>query len=337
MGQDSKIEWTDHTFNPWWGCVKVSPACEHCYAETFSKRVGQKVWGTKAPRRFFGDKHWNEPLKWNAAAAAAGVRARVFCASMADVFEDREDLTPHLARLLKLIHETPNLDWLLLTKRPENWSERIGRIVAPKNDMDLLMWIYNWGMGTPPQNVWIGTTVENQEYADRRIPELLKIPARVRFLSVEPMLGPVDLSWWLEPWEYCGNCGGSFSFQLGRPDLCPGCLRPNCMATGFGLMRQDEFVQAQGYVDVPDNSGISWVICGGESGPGARPLHPDWARSLRDQCQVAGVPFFFKQWGEWASNTSMGTVLYCKVGKKLTGRLLEGREWNEMPNVEVTV
>jgi len=118
MGKDSKIEWTHHTFNPWWGCVKVSPGCEHCYAEAFAKRVGKKVWGAQSDRRFFGDPHWREPLKWHDEAVITGERRRVFCASMADVFEDRDELIPHRIRLFQLIANTPKLDWLLLTKRP---------------------------------------------------------------------------------------------------------------------------------------------------------------------------------------------------------------------------
>lgn len=177
MGIETAISWCDHTFNPWWGCVKVSPACAHCYAETFSKRVGQKVWGIDAPRRFFGPKHWAEPLKWNAAAVKAGVRRRVFCASMADVFEDRDDLMDERRRLFDLIDETRGLDWLLLTKRPEN----IARLM-PKF----------WN-GCDWPNVWLGTTAENQQYANERIPHLLKAQAVVRFVSVEPMLGPLDL------------------------------------------------------------------------------------------------------------------------------------------------
>ncbi len=177
MGEQTAISWTDHTFNPWWGCVKVSPACAHCYAETFSKRLGLKVWGPDSERRFFGPKHWAEPLKWNKAAEKAGVRRRVFCASMADVFEDRPELVQPRADLFVLIDETPALDWLLLTKRPQH----IKRLM-PKY----------WG-GKPWPNVWLGTTVENQQYFDERIQPLLNIPAAVRFLSVEPMLGPIDL------------------------------------------------------------------------------------------------------------------------------------------------
>jgi protein gp37 len=178
VGKDTEIAWTDHSFNPWWGCARVSPGCERCYAETFSKRVGLKVWGQQAERRFFGDKHWAEPLKWNRDAAAAGVRRRVFCASMADVFEDRRDLDEHRHLLWSLIAETPALDWLLLTKRPEN------------HEMVPLAWQTG---SRRPLNVWLGVTAENQEYAERRIPLLLDAhwPA-VRFVSYEPALGPVD-------------------------------------------------------------------------------------------------------------------------------------------------
>lgn len=176
MGKNSHIEWTHHTFNPWWGCVKVSPACQHCYAETWAKRVGQKIWGARAPRRFFGADHWNEPKKWNAEATRQKIRYRVFCASMADVFENRRDLDEERERLWTLIRETPQLDWLLLTKRPE-----LAQRLTPWGD--------NW-----PRNVWLGTTVENQEYAAKRIPHLLAAPAYIRFLSCEPLLGPVNLT-----------------------------------------------------------------------------------------------------------------------------------------------
>lgn len=183
MGQDSKIEWTHHTFNPWWGCVRVSPGCEHCYAETFAKRVGQKVWGVDAGRRFFGEKHWAEPLKWDAAAEKAFERRRVFCASMADVFEDRRDLDDERHRLFRLIEVTPHLDWLLLTKRPQNFDK-----LAPGP----------WVMRGCPPNVWMGTTVEDQKRADERVPVLLRISAHVHFLSCEPLLGQVNLRDWLK-------------------------------------------------------------------------------------------------------------------------------------------
>jgi protein gp37 len=179
MGKNSKIEWTHHTFNPWWGCTRVSPACKHCYAEAWSKRVGKKIWGPKAPRRFFGDKHWDGPLKWNEEARKSGARARVFCASMADVFEARKDLDEPREKLWKLIQETPHLDWLLLTKRPE-------RILST------VEWGDNW-----PNNVWMGTTVEDQECAEERLPHLAKVPAAVRFISAEPLLSELKISEWL--------------------------------------------------------------------------------------------------------------------------------------------
>ncbi len=243
MGKDSKISWTDSTFNPWWGCTKISEGCFNCYAATFAKRTGLE-WGPKADRRFFTDKHWGEPVKWNLAAAKAGKQNRVFCSSMADVFEDRFQLDSHRSRLFRLIHLTPYLDWLLLTKRPEN----VVRMLPP-----------DWNLNCQP-NVWFGTSVENQYAAQKRIPELLAIKAAVRFLSVEPMLGPIDLS------PYLIN------------------------ATDLG--QDHQFSDRMGV-----HGRIHWVICGGESGPGARPMDLAWARSLRDQCKAAGVAFFFKQLG----------------------------------------
>jgi protein gp37 len=179
MGKNSRIEWTHHTFNPWWGCTKVSDACKHCYAEAWSKRVGQKVWGVKAKRRFFRENHWSEPLKWNAQAQDEGMRFRVFCASMADVFEDRRDLDTWRDKLWNLIARTPQLDWLLLTKRPEV----VDRLVP---------WKHDW-----PHNVWLGTTVEDQETAESRLSYLAELPAVIRFISAEPLLGPLDIRSWL--------------------------------------------------------------------------------------------------------------------------------------------
>lgn len=177
MSATTKIEWCHATFNPWVGCSKVSPACTNCYAEAWAKRSGLVKWGDHAERRRTSASNWRQPLKWDKEAKAAGERRRVFCASLADVFEDREELIPWRDNLYDLIRATPNLDWLVLTKRPEH----VRRMLP-----------VNW-LSEPQPNVWIGTTVENQEYADKRIPELLKIPAAVRFLSVEPLLGPIDL------------------------------------------------------------------------------------------------------------------------------------------------
>lgn len=236
MGEQTAIAWTDHTFNPWWGCERVSPGCQHCYAETFAKRTGHDVWGKTAGRRFFGDKHWAEPLRWNAAAEAAGVPAKVFCASMADVFEDRPELIEPRARLFDLIEATPQLIWQLLTKRPQNVLDMVpaGWHGAGFADTPARLW---------PRNVWVGTTVEDQQRADERIPPLARIPAPRRFLSCEPLLGAVNL------------------------------------IAGMRI------------------NSVDWVIAGGESGPGHRPLNVDHARYLRDQCADTGTAFFFKQVG----------------------------------------
>jgi protein gp37 len=184
VGETTQIEWADGTFNGWWGCARVSPACQNCYAETFDRRLGGSHWGVGRPRRVFGDEHWAQPLKWNAKAAASGVRRRIFCSSMSDIF-DAEAPPGALARLWNLIRETPNLDWLLLTKRPER--------IAASLPAD-------WGNGWP--NVWLGTTVENQKYADLRLPQLLAIPAVVHFISAEPLLGPLELRRFLQPAEW---------------------------------------------------------------------------------------------------------------------------------------
>lgn len=213
--------------------------------------------GGDAPRRFFyGEKHWREPVLWNEKAAAAGVRRRVFCASMADWLEDREDLVPHLARLLGVIRETRWLDWQLLTKRPENWRGRLAKVKAllagsaSENDQGLWRFVDGWmHYGHVPENVWIGTTVEDQKRADERIPQLVKIPARVRFLSCEPLLEAVDL-------RYAAFNG----------------------ADSFGAL-----------------TGVDWVIAGGESGPGHRQAEVGWYEDLAGQCAAAGVPFFMKQ------------------------------------------
>lgn len=193
MGANSKIEWTTHTFNPWWGCTKVSEACKNCYAEAWAKRVGQDVWGPKPERRRLSDTHWRQPLKWNRDAQDQGSRPRVFCASMADVFEDRDDLIPLRERLFDLIEATPNLDWLILTKRPQNV-------------LRMARWHQGW-----PDNIWLGTTVELQHRADELLPFLSEIPAKVRFISAEPLLGPLKIESWLNnsiDWVITGGESG---------------------------------------------------------------------------------------------------------------------------------
>lgn len=177
MATNSKIEWTHHTFNPWRGCTKVSDGCKNCYAETISKRNPKVlgIWGDKGTRVVASESMWREPVKWNAAAENAGERHRVFCASLADVCEDRDDVVESRMRLMRLIEATPNLDWLLLTKRPQNFNKLF------------------WGPEPWPKNIWVGTSCEDQKTADERIPHLLRVPAAILFLSCEPLLGPIDL------------------------------------------------------------------------------------------------------------------------------------------------
>lgn len=381
--KDTKIEWCDHTWNPWIGCTKVSPGCANCYAAAMDKRFGGGHWGKGAPRRRTSAANWRQPLRWNKKTAydcpACGStflqetsamkgmywecdcsctgtyctqrRPRVFCASMADWLDDEVPIE-WLADLLDLIRRTPNLDWQLLTKRPEDWRGRMldaevwARDNTAEDDRSSLLarWIGLWRMSRepggppPPHNVWIGTTVEDQARADERIPHLLQIPARVRFLSCEPLLGPVDLeSMWIDSIH-----ADAAVRPLSGYVSSDGCYQP--------------------WTDKRHR--LHWVICGGESGPGARPMHPDWARSLRDQCKADGVPFFFKQWGQWGplpddadpdeepwcdaifgefhtEQSGFGFVEGCRCkegtmqlfrrGKKAARRLLDGVEHHGFP------
>ena len=194
--KNTKIEWATHTFNPWEGCTKISPACDHCYAERRNARFGggqAPNWGPGAPRRRTSAANWRQPLRWNAEANRNGTRPRVFCASLADVFDN--EVSQHWrADLFHLIHSTPQLDWLLLTKRIGNAPAMIREATTPALAASARDSFPKW----PWKNVWLGATVVNQEEADRDIPKLLTTPAAKRFLSVEPMLGPVDIGPWLD-------------------------------------------------------------------------------------------------------------------------------------------
>ncbi len=359
MGADTKIEWATHTFNAWRGCEKIAAGCKNCYAAAFAKRNPKMLgeWGPEGTRIVASEAMWQQPLKWNKESEKRAaqhdrhpelgpyIRPQVFCNSIADVFEDwKGQVRTHdggwlainpdgrwfvngngercpsgsrfatlddvRARLFSLIDETPNLDKLLLTKRPENIKS---------------LWPLESINGTDfhghrsRKNVWIGTSIACQFDADRNIPELLKCRdlAPVLFLSIEPLVAPVDLV----PYLFINDPTGA------PADLIP---------------RRGNFTPA-----------IDWVIVGGESGPHARPLPPDWVRLIRDQCQAAGVAFFFKQWGEWmptfhgidptkgdpkcriaAVHNLGGGQSMWKVGKAGAGRMLDGREWNELPEVQ---
>lgn len=282
MSEKTAIEWADSTFNPWVGCTKVSPACDNCYAERQDARgiFGGPHWGAGVPRKRTGAANWRKPVAWNAQpfyqcpqcrwrGIASGphaacpncpcptlfrARRRVFCASLADVF-DNEVPTEWRRDLFALIADTPHLDWLLLTKRIGNVMRMVAEIAdnprMGSHSGDLMA--HHWRNGTPPPNVRLGATIVNQEEADRDIPKLMQVPAAVRFLSMEPLLGPV-----------------SFEGMFASRDV----------RDGTNMLEE-----------------LDWVIVGGESGPKARPMHPDWVRSLRDQCAAADVPFFMKQMG----------------------------------------
>jgi len=259
MAENTKIEWADHTFNPWTGCTKVSPACDHCYAEGWAKRSGHVKWGSGQPRRRTSDANWRMPLKWNREAERTGVRPRVFCASLADVFDNEVD-PAWRADLFKLIADTQNLNWLLLTKRVGNVMKMANEVAdMPRTGSHTGHLIaHQWRNGSPPKNVWLGVTVVNQEEADRDIPKLLAVPAAKRFLSIEPMLGPMLL-----PFERLREWNR------------------------IALLNQQEHAVSR----------IDWVIVGSESGSGARrdPNMVSWVASLRDQCVNAGVAFLWKQ------------------------------------------
>lgn len=263
MGRDTKIGWCDHTFNVVWGCTEISPGCKHCYAREWAARFGTH-WGDDAARRTMGDKKWAEPLAWDRQAQAAGVPALVFCGSMFDIWENHPGVRRECERLWPLIDKCQWLIWLLLSKRPGNALE-----FAPP------AWRGGW-----PDNVWAMTTIENQTYADRRLGLLRQIPAKVRGVSAEPLLGEVDVRRWLAPG--CPKCVAGTLHAM--PEIATDWL---CNFCGERTPRAE--------VRRP----IDWMICGGESEKPdvARPFRGSWADKLRVQCGHYDVPFFMKQLG----------------------------------------
>lgn len=292
----TKIEWCEESWNPITGCTPVSDGCKNCYARRMANRLrGRFGYPKEDPFEitFHPDK-LDQPLHWKKPRM-------IFVCSMGDLFHKDVEKA-----WIDLVFERMNIyakqhTYLILTKRPEN-------IPADK-------WQPYW------KNIWLGVSVENQEAADQRIPTLLKIPAAKRFVSIEPILGPVDLRKWS-----CTSCKNGTEI--------PALLISHHYGGGCGVCM--------------NKPKLDWVIVGGESGPGARPMHPDWVRSVRDQCIDAGIPFFFKQWGKWFPTIHHHFVLNdykCKhlkvagypeviiydVGKKLAGRYLDGKIWDEYP------
>lgn len=311
----TKIEWADAVWNPVTGCTPVSEGCANCYARRFAQRMrGRFGYPKDDPFRVkLHRRRLEEPLRWRKPM-------RIFVCSMGDLFHPDvpADFICHVYHVMK---EAKQHTFIVLTKRPE-------RIVP------VLYWEkggFYLGGGDYIPNVWHLTSVENQEAANRRIPALLELRKAsngwpVLGVSVEPMLGPVDL--------------------LG-PTLCAYPYKSRCNPAGcedWGMCRGEELKQSWLYH-------LNWVIVGGETGPNARPIHPDWVRSLRDHCQAAGVPFFFKQWGEWQftkltepldvrnketgdfETWPAGKEVFRRVGRKVAGRLLDGRVWDEYPEV----
>jgi len=289
----TKIEWADKVWNPVTGCTPISEGCQNCYAERMSKRLAGRCGYSKEDPfqvKLHPDR-LEEPFRWKKPS-------RIFVCSMGDLFHD-DVPRDYLRMVWSVMLEAERHTFMILTKRAYPMSYLVGGC----EEM------------SAASNIWLGVSVENQRTADLRIPFLLKTKAAaVRFVSVEPMLGPVDIEKYLPP--------------TGSAPIYP-----------WHKLESDK-----------GGPWLDWVICGGETGPGARPMHPDWVRSLREQCQEAGVPFFFKSWGEWVAPSQMPSSTYREiedfgkgigisdnprgVGKKRSGRLLDGQEWNEMPEVK---
>jgi len=329
---NTKIEWADAVWNPVTGCTKISPGCQNCYAERMAQRLRGRC-GYPKEKPFQVTLHperLNEPLKWKKPR-------RVFVCSMGDLFH--QDVDPYdIMQIFNVMAKAKHHTFMVLTKRPERMLEVYKRLrsgtTIPGPYFSITGKGEGWAGSPPslPDNIWLGVTAENQEQADMRISILLQIPAAVRFVSCEPLLGPINLM------EVIDENGDSLD-----------------VLNGWG--------RAVGGYDGPITT-INWVVIGGETGPNARPMHPDWVRSLSYQCQAAGVPFFFKQWGEWQSfydrdkddpdwrniprekpgicrlNLAGGcgfhgerVMYFRRVGKKTAGRLLDGSEWSEFPEL----
>lgn len=343
MGIVTGIAWTNHTFNAWIGCAKVSPGCANCYADRQNDRYRwTSGWGPGQERHITSGSNWNEPIRWAKKARVAGLREMVFCASLADVFDHEAPVSARRS-LWQLIRSTSDiLDWQIVTKRPHRIE-----LVMKEDGLESDFFLNN--------RAWLITSTENQEWFDKRVPPLLKVHAAVHGISAEPLLGAIDARKYLRP-NLCPVCKGfpsvPVSGEHGGYKSCPACLMSK---------------NGQGYTNALD-----WVIVGGETQIGARPMHPDWPRSLRDQCLEAGVPFFFKQWGEWAE-VGTGTThsildagvhqppidskncvisvdghipvhdkdmrpgskyrWVSKVGAKTSGSTLDEQEWKQFPKV----
>jgi protein gp37 len=314
VSDNSAIEWTDATWNPATGCDEVSPGCDRCYAKTFAER-----WRGTPGHHFeqgfdvvLRPERLDQPLKWKKPR-------RVFVNSMSDLFHEAIP-DEYIVEVFARMWWSPKHTFQVLTKRHGRMRSLLPRIEEPlrRRERDLALVDCPTPLTWPLPNVWLGVSVEDQKWADIRVPALLDTPAAVRWLSCEPLLGPVDLTW-------CAGVNALEQDWTGGPGGGSGAPHP--------------------FVD--------WVVVGGESGRGARPMHPDWARGIRDACIAASVPYFFKQWGNWVAPDHMPEDTFMswdlahgtdaidrsapwRVGKKAAGRLLDGRTWDEYPVREST-
>ncbi|MFB3894310.1 MAG: phage Gp37/Gp68 family protein [Phycisphaerae bacterium] len=325
----TKIEWADATWNPITGCTPISAGCRGCYAKRMANRLRGRC-GYPADEPFkptFHPDKLDEPLRWKKPR-------RIFVCSMGDLFH--EDVSAEwIAKVLAIVKLCPQHTFMVLTKRPErmHWFFVSSSVIRALHERET----------TILSNLWLGTTCEDQAAADERLPWLLRCPSAVRFVSHEPALGAVDWTPWLDPLgqESCINCGADERRYLTATERAE--MRYSKL--GDALCREcGEIAHATGYDD-----GIDWLITGAPTGPGAPPMHPDIARSDRDQCAAAGVPWFFKGWGEWRSwNTTSNREIealpfdpphceafgevFVRVGRKRAGRRLDGKEHNEFPH-----
>jgi protein gp37 len=362
MSSASKIEWTEQTWNPIAGCTILTPGCKRCYAMGMAKRLAAmgKPLYADLTETVNGHTVWTgEVRQAPEATLLAPLRRKkptmYFVNSMSDLFHESVP-DEWIDKVFAVMRDTPQHTYQVLTKRAERMraycTERFEREAGRQADNQILN---PYPVPILP-NVWLGVSTERQQEADERIPHLLQTPAAVRFISAEPLLGPIDLSRWMPVKRYynaicekCGHTGSTEHFREARYHDDADVVCPKC----------EQIILAE------EIGKLDWVIVGGESGPGARPMSIQWARELRDQCKAAGVPFFFKQWGEWAPAgsqpegapgrfafgdfehdrsgfvqvdgyprqfTKFGSRSTLKrVGKKAAGRLLDGIEHNAMP------
>lgn len=333
MGDATKIEWTDATWNPVTGCAKVSQGCKHCYAEREWPRMTKLV-PAYAGRDFTDVRthadRLDQPLRWKKPR-------RIFVNSMSDLFHpDVPD--EFIDQVFAVMAMAPRHTFQVLTKRPGRMRDYMLRSPNTKALRELAPSVRGLPMHEgevispwPRPNVWLGVSVENQAAADERIPLLLDTPAAVRWISAEPLLGLVTLGKWFDPWT-CADCEYHGSENDAGPDGCTACGEEdafagrdrcrNCGADDQSARRScprcgshRSYERDYGFKFDNPPPRIDWVVVGGESGPQARPMHPQWARDLRDQCAAAGVPFLFKQWGEWAPGENCGGGPMTKTEK----------------------